>query len=83
MDNYDQRLAILENWRIVVDVALGKNDVDRSYVKQELNDIKEEIKDFKKSMRNLSYTIWAAVIVLIIRWVAAGGLALPSHINLP
>lgn len=74
-NNFEQRLMSLENWRNLVDVTLGKNEVDKDYVKKELFDIKEEIKEFKGVVKNLTYTVWAALLLAFLKFAMSGGLA--------
>jgi archaellum component FlaC len=75
MDNIEQRISVLESWRIGVDVTLGKSEVHRDNVEQQLSDIKMEIKEFKETVKKLNFTIWGAVIVIFVKFALSGGLA--------
>jgi hypothetical protein len=75
MDNIEQRLAVLENWRIVVDVSLGKNEVNQEYIDKRFDSLENELKEIKKTAKNLNLTIWGAVLMLFVKFVASGGLA--------
>lgn len=77
-DNIEQRLTALETWKMSVAVSLGKQEVDKDYITKKLNEIETELKDIKKVARNLNYTIYAAVIAYIIKFIMSGGLSAPS-----
>ncbi len=74
-EGLDKRLSVLEQWRIIVDVSLGKHEVNSDYMKKEFSELKEELKEIKKTAKNLNFTVWGAVIVVFIKFALGGGLA--------
>lgn len=73
--NYEVRLTALEQWRTIIEVSLGKHEVNSEYMKKEFSDLREELKDIKKTAKNLNLTIWGAVIIILVKAALSGGLA--------
>jgi hypothetical protein len=76
MDNegLDKRISVLEQWRILVDVSLGKHEVNSEYMKKEFAELKDELKDIKRTAKNLNWTVWSAVILAFLQFALKGGL---------
>lgn len=77
-DNLESRIKALEDWKMTVAVIIGKQEVDKDYITKKLNEIEVELKDIKKVARNLNYTIYAAVIAYVVKFIMSGGLHTPS-----
>jgi hypothetical protein len=75
VDNHEQRISALEEWRRVVDVFIGKNDVDKEYINRRFDTLEQELKDIKATAKQLTYAVASAVIVYIVTFVMNGGLA--------
>lgn len=73
--NYEVRLSALEQWRTIIEVSFGKHEVSSEYMKKEFSDLREELKDIKKTAKNLNLTIWGAVIIIFVKAALSGGLA--------
>jgi hypothetical protein len=71
----EQRLTILERWRTAVEVALGKQEVDKDYINKRFDAMEADLKELKNSAKKLNYTVYAAVIAYIIKYALDGGLA--------
>jgi archaellum component FlaC len=75
VEGLDKRLSALEQWRTLIEVSLGKHEVNSDYMKKEFSELKEELKEIKKTAKNLNLTIWGAVIVVFIKFALGGGLS--------
>jgi len=75
VENLDKRLSILEQWRNHVDVSLGRHDLNSEYMKKEFAELKEELKDIKRTAKNLNWTVWGAVIIVFVKFALSGSLA--------
>lgn len=75
MDNHEQRLTSLEQWRLLIEVSLGKQAVSSEYMKKEFSDLREELQEIKKTAKHLNFTVWGAVIVILIKFALSGQLA--------
>jgi len=77
MDNegLDKRLTALEQWRTLVEVSLGKHEVNTDFMRREFSELKEELKDIKRTAKNLNFTVWGAVILVFVKFALSGGLA--------
>lgn len=78
IESLEQRTKVLEDWRLLVAISLGKQEVDKDYITKKLNEIETELKDIKKVARNLMYTIYAAGIAYVVKFALSGGFTTPS-----
>lgn len=77
MDNegLDKRLTILEDWRRLIEVSLSKHEVNSDYMRKEFSELKEELKEIKRTAKNLNLTIWGAVLLVFVKFALGGGLS--------
>lgn len=78
MDNLEQRVALLEQWKTSVAVSLGKQEVDREYINKKFSDMDKELQEIMKSFKNLNYTLYAAIIAYLVKYAFDGGFAQAS-----
>lgn len=74
MDNLEQRIKALEDWKNQIEISLSKHELNSEYMKKEFAELKDELKEIKKTAKNLNLTIWGAVIVVFIKFALSGGL---------
>lgn len=70
----EHRLSALERWRTFVEVSLGKQEVDKTYMNKRFDDIADELKEMKNAAKKLNYTVYAAVIAYVLKFIVDGGL---------
>jgi hypothetical protein len=75
VEGLDKRLTILEDWRRLIEVSLSKHEVNSDYMRREFSELKDELKDIKKTAKNLNLTVWGAVIAVFIKFALGGGLS--------
>lgn len=75
VDNLDKRITVLEQWRNIVDVSLGKHEVNSDFMRREFSDLKEELKEIKRTAKNLNFTVWGAVLLVFVKFALGGGLS--------
>jgi hypothetical protein len=74
-DQIETRISALERWRTIVEVTLGKQEVDRDYINKRFDSIEAELKEIKSTFKNLNYTVWAAILLAFVQFALKGGLA--------
>lgn len=74
-EGFDKRLSALEQWRTLIEVSLGKHEVNSDYMRKEFSELKEELKEIKQTAKNLNFTVWGAVIAVFIKFALGGGLS--------
>lgn len=73
VDNHEQRIQALEEWRRLVDVFIGKNDVDKEYINKRFDTLEQELRDIKATAKQLTYAVASAVIVYVVTFAMNGG----------
>lgn len=74
MDNLEQRLTSLENWRRDIDIARAKEEVDRKHIDKRFDSIEDALDEIKQTAKWLNRTVWAGILVYIAQFVMNGGL---------
>lgn len=74
MEQLEQRIKALEDWRTLIEVSLSKHELNSEYMKKEFAELKDELKEIKQTAKNLNFTIWGAVILVFIKFALSGGL---------
>jgi predicted nucleic acid-binding Zn-ribbon protein len=74
-ENLETRISALERWRTIIEVSLGKQEVDREYINKRFDAIEEELKGIKSTFKNLNYTVWCAIVVIFVKFAFSGQLA--------
>lgn len=74
MEQLEQRIKALEEWKTNIEISLSKHEINSEYMKKEFAELKDELKEIKKTAKNLNLTIWGAVIVVFIKFALSGGL---------
>lgn len=59
----------------MVDVTLGKQEVDKGYINKRFDTLESDLKELKTAAKNLNYTVWAAVLLAFVKFALGGGLA--------
>lgn len=73
MDNYEERIAKLEQWRYYIDIERGKEEVDRKHIDKRFDALEEELREIKSTARYLTYSVASAIIVYVVTFALNGG----------
>lgn len=74
MENFDRRIASLEEWRRRKDIDFARDDERSKYLTERFDKIDKEISDMKGGVTKLMWAMVTAIAVGVVNFIIQGGL---------